>query len=155
MTVTNSETSKTPSSWARWHYISQMYLAHSMDCRCQAEVSPSFTLNPGDVKMIHHLRSGGKLVVQKKKNGVSSAKGIRFHETGAVHRMRECKRCTILESKNWFLKIGSWLVRAGFSKKNGFLGPSFKFIWSSRKCFSPLRSPSIRWIFNISPHCTK
>ncbi|VDM52834.1 unnamed protein product [Angiostrongylus costaricensis] len=34
-----------------------------------AEVSPSFTLNPGDVKMIHHLRSGGKLVVQKKKNG--------------------------------------------------------------------------------------
>ncbi|WKY03872.1 hypothetical protein Q1695_005103 [Nippostrongylus brasiliensis] len=34
-----------------------------------AEVSPSFTLNPGDVKMVHHLRSGGKLVIQKKKNG--------------------------------------------------------------------------------------
>ncbi|XGW29872.1 hypothetical protein V3C99_009150, partial [Haemonchus contortus] len=34
-----------------------------------ADLSPSFTLNPGDVKMVHHLRNGGKLVIQKKKNG--------------------------------------------------------------------------------------
>ncbi|EYB93562.1 hypothetical protein Y032_0180g759 [Ancylostoma ceylanicum] len=63
MTVTNSESSKSvPSSYP-------------------AEVSPSFTLNPGDVKMIHHLRAGGKLVVQKKKNGVSSEKRARTMET--------------------------------------------------------------------------
>ncbi|KAK6747103.1 hypothetical protein RB195_000374 [Necator americanus] len=51
MTVTNSNPSRSVSSGY------------------PPKVSPSFTLNPGDVKMIHHLRSGGKLVVQRKKNG--------------------------------------------------------------------------------------
>ncbi|KAK6060418.1 hypothetical protein COOONC_01921 [Cooperia oncophora] len=52
---------------------SQTSLLHSeqliRDFRLPVELSPSFTLNPGDVKMVHHLRSGGKLVIQKKKNG--------------------------------------------------------------------------------------
>ncbi|KJH52828.1 hypothetical protein DICVIV_01035 [Dictyocaulus viviparus] len=44
-------------------------ISSSISSSIPAEVSPSFTLNPGDVKMVHHLQSGGKLVIQKKKNG--------------------------------------------------------------------------------------
>ncbi|RCN49618.1 hypothetical protein ANCCAN_04242 [Ancylostoma caninum] len=86
VTVTNSESSKSvPSSYP-------------------AEVSPSFTLNPGDVKMIHHLRAGGKLVVQKKKNGVSSNKsqedrnGERCKSDTGTTNIGQFSHCEVISS---------------------------------------------------------
>ncbi|KAK6012000.1 hypothetical protein OSTOST_22861 [Ostertagia ostertagi] len=50
-------------------------------------MSPSFTLNPGDVKMVHHLRSGGKLVIQKKKNGREfTFNSLQFYRINCVSR---------------------------------------------------------------------